>query len=107
MIKIKRCCSKCGGIVRKSKARGYVFYCPSCNEDLYSIETNVITKPQTKQIFELLCRKGTLTPQEAKRFKISSLSSRICELRKAGAKIQTVLSAGKNRKIANMYVLEK
>lgn len=32
-------CTRCGSLVIKSVTKGYSFYCPRCNEDLFNFET--------------------------------------------------------------------
>ena len=39
MNKTNLVCSKCGTKVRKTNVKGYKYYCPECDEDLYSFET--------------------------------------------------------------------
>lgn len=39
----QRYCNRCGGIVKDADYESeneYVYYCPNCDEDLYTIETH-------------------------------------------------------------------
>lgn len=36
----EKVCARCGNNVFQSGLPGYLWYCPSCDEDLYDIETN-------------------------------------------------------------------
>lgn len=44
MYKTSYQCRRCGTQVTITDTDGYMFYCPSCNEDLYSFEVNYITQ---------------------------------------------------------------
>ena len=37
-----RVCSRCGTVVTKSPVKGYLWYCPEHDEDLFGFETEVI-----------------------------------------------------------------
>lgn len=41
-MKTRRFCPHCGGMLLKSKVKGYAFQCLHCDEDFYRIE--VLTK---------------------------------------------------------------
>ena len=45
-MKKKRVCFRCGTEVKKEKNKyiDYPYYCPNCDENMYSFETNIVEK---------------------------------------------------------------